>query len=108
MLNQLVLTRYWLRIAAPNLFVPLGTHTILQLPFLTLLTRKLQQKFNIIFFLAFFYANDYWSMVVVTAVIGFLKTWLLIPVGLIFTEYLPPERYVTLRLQNANNYDFHL
>ncbi|CAD7091336.1 unnamed protein product [Hermetia illucens] len=44
---------------------------------------------------AFFYANDYWSMIVVTAVIGFLKTWLLIPVGLIFTEYLPTERFAS-------------
>lgn len=36
---------------------------------------------------------DFYEMLAVTAVMGFLRTWIHVPLPLVFAEYLPSERY---------------
>lgn len=43
--------------------------------------------------LAFLYVNDFLGMAIMTAVMGFLRTWIHVPLPLVFGDYLPPERY---------------
>ncbi|CAD7091335.1 unnamed protein product [Hermetia illucens] len=42
---------------------------------------------------AFLYVRDFWAMAGLTAIIGFFKTWMHIPMPLVFAEYLPKERF---------------
>lgn len=43
-------------------------------------------------FLVFLTVSDFKGMATVTAVMGFLRTWIHVPLPLIFAEYLPKER----------------
>lgn len=36
---------------------------------------------------------DFRSMLAITCVMGFLRTWIHVPLPLVFAEYLPPERF---------------
>lgn len=36
---------------------------------------------------------DFYGIAITTAVIGFLRTWLHVPLPLVFAEHLPAERY---------------
>ncbi|KAM7350408.1 monocarboxylate transporter 9 [Cochliomyia hominivorax] len=43
----------------------------------------------------FLNAFDFKSMSIITAVMGFLRTWIHVPLPLIFAEYLPKERFAS-------------
>lgn len=41
---------------------------------------------------AFLCVFDFYGMAIVTAIMGFLRTWIHVPLPLVFSEYLPQER----------------
>lgn len=41
----------------------------------------------------FLYVSEFLSVAVVTAVMGFLRTWIHVPLPLVFGDYLSRERY---------------
>ncbi|TMW49112.1 hypothetical protein DOY81_005795 [Sarcophaga bullata] len=51
--------------------------------------------FTVISRFVFLNAFDFKSMSIITAVMGFLRTWIHVPLPLIFAEYLPKERFAT-------------
>lgn len=38
--------------------------------------------------------SDFMGVTIVTSIMGFLRTWLHVPLPLVFAEYLSQERYV--------------
>lgn len=44
-------------------------------------------------FSVFLYIHDFIPMAIITAIMGFLRTWLHVPLALVFGEYLPQERF---------------
>ncbi|XP_065365079.1 monocarboxylate transporter 9 [Calliphora vicina] len=51
--------------------------------------------FTVISRFVFLNAFDFKSMSIITAVMGFLRTWIHVPLPLIFAEYLPKERFAS-------------
>ncbi|XP_075154484.1 monocarboxylate transporter 9 [Haematobia irritans] len=49
--------------------------------------------FTVLTRFVFLYVADFQGMAVITAVMGFLRTWIHVPLPLIFAEYLPKERF---------------
>lgn len=39
------------------------------------------------------YVNDFLGVAIITVIMGFLRTWIHVPLPLVFGDYLPPERY---------------
>lgn len=50
--------------------------------------------FTILSRFVFLEVYDFNSMLAVTAFMGFVRTWLHVPLPLVFAEYLPSERYI--------------
>lgn len=46
-----------------------------------------------VFFVVFLRVFDFQGMAIITAVMGFLRTWIHVPLPLVFGEYLPKERW---------------
>lgn len=44
-------------------------------------------------FIAFLCVTSFWSVSVVIVILGFFRAWTNIPIGPIYADYLPPERY---------------
>uniref|UniRef100_A0A182QJX4 Major facilitator superfamily (MFS) profile domain-containing protein n=1 Tax=Anopheles farauti TaxID=69004 RepID=A0A182QJX4_9DIPT len=49
--------------------------------------------FTIIARFGFLCVFDFYGMAIVTAIMGFLRTWIHVPLPLVFSEYLPQERF---------------
>uniref|UniRef100_A0A182TYU4 Major facilitator superfamily (MFS) profile domain-containing protein n=1 Tax=Anopheles melas TaxID=34690 RepID=A0A182TYU4_9DIPT len=49
--------------------------------------------FTIVARFAFLCVFDFYGMAIVTAIMGFLRTWIHVPLPLVFSEYLPQERF---------------
>lgn len=50
---------------------------------------------------------DYTGMLAVTAVMGFFRTWIHVPLPLVFAEHLPTERYVDVdSIEIFNDFPF--
>lgn len=44
------------------------------------------------FFAAFLNVSSYLGIAFVTAIIGFIRAWLHVPIAIVFGDYLKPER----------------
>ncbi|XP_061396623.1 monocarboxylate transporter 9 [Musca vetustissima] len=51
--------------------------------------------FTVLSRFVFLNVYDFKGMAIITAVMGFLRTWIHVPLPLIFAEYLPKERFAT-------------
>uniref|UniRef100_A0A1A9W694 Major facilitator superfamily (MFS) profile domain-containing protein n=1 Tax=Glossina brevipalpis TaxID=37001 RepID=A0A1A9W694_9MUSC len=51
--------------------------------------------FTVISRFVFLTAFDFKGMAIITAVMGFLRTWIHVPLPLVFAEYLPKDRFAT-------------
>ncbi|XP_035892105.1 LOW QUALITY PROTEIN: monocarboxylate transporter 1 [Anopheles stephensi] len=49
--------------------------------------------FTIVARFGFLCVFDFYGMAIVTAIMGFLRTWIHVPLPLVFSEYLPQERF---------------
>ncbi|EAT44425.1 AAEL004213-PA [Aedes aegypti] len=49
--------------------------------------------FTILARFAFLFVYDFYGMATITAIMGFLRTWIHVPLPLVFSEYLPTERF---------------
>ncbi|XP_055642216.1 monocarboxylate transporter 7 [Toxorhynchites rutilus septentrionalis] len=49
--------------------------------------------FTILARFAFLFVCDFYGMAIITAIMGFLRTWIHVPLPLVFSEYLPQQRF---------------
>uniref|UniRef100_A0A1Q3FJ07 Putative monocarboxylate transporter n=1 Tax=Culex tarsalis TaxID=7177 RepID=A0A1Q3FJ07_CULTA len=49
--------------------------------------------FTILARFAFLFVYDFYGMAIITAIMGFLRTWIHVPLPLVFSEYLSPARF---------------
>ncbi|XP_062564632.1 monocarboxylate transporter 7 [Armigeres subalbatus] len=49
--------------------------------------------FTILARFAFLFVYDFYGMAIITAIMGFLRTWIHVPLPLVFSEYLATERF---------------
>lgn len=42
--------------------------------------------------IAFLFVYDFYGMAIITAIMGFLRTWIHVPLPLVFSEYLSQAR----------------
>ncbi|XP_058823290.1 monocarboxylate transporter 7 [Topomyia yanbarensis] len=49
--------------------------------------------FTILARFAFLFVYDFHGMAIITAIMGFLRTWIHVPLPLVFSEYLPQKRF---------------